>query len=890
MNLYHRAVTALMATTIICIASPITASAQMIDAAIYAQPGAAPLYQVAADQWAASLASFIVHLLGNVHIRAGVNLASIAGSFDTTPPTMPTNLSAIPAATSIALGWTPSADAGGVASYKVFRNGTQIGIPSSSAYTDTGLVPSTLYAYDVAAVDGTGNVSSVSSLLSTTTLAGPDTYGTTWNPVNIYGGGWIVGMDIAPDGTKVARADVFGAYLWDGTQWDQLVTAQSMPAGTNGFGSGQQLGAYEIRVAPSMTTRFYMIWNGYLYRTDSRGASWIQLSNFNGGAQLNITADTFSNGAYRYYGSKMAIDPSNANVLYVSTPATGVQYTTDGGMTWHSVSVLGTDSGTEGYSIAFDPVSSIAKGVTQGIYIAKYGSGVYHSTNGGSTWNLLSGGPTSFAHMIVAQDGTLYMTSGVAYDDTLYVYSGGSWSSVSVGTSSSHSRYPMAIAVDPANANRVVVANIDGSLSISTNHGVSFSGYQTSWTISSPSTPWLASTGQYYMSVGNIMFDPTGTNKLYEDNGVGVMWTNPSDAGSAPTWNTQTNGIRELTTNLIVSPPGAPVQFVSWDFAVFSMATPTTTLTAYGPSSGTVVPGWDLDYASNNPSFLSEISNSAGVGDYSAYSTNGGATWTQFPTKPADIGSAGCGSGWCLGGSMAAASSTNILWFPSNNSPGYYTLNGGNTWNVISISGVSNATTSATGWGSNYTNKRHIVAADRVNIGTFYAYNYGGSSSAGVYKTTNGGVSWTQVYSGNVTANDQYGAVLKAVPGRAGELFFTPGFMAGGTLTSPINLPFMHSIDGGATWTAVSNVEEVTAFGFGKAASGTTTPALYIAGYVNSNYGIYESDNDGMSWTQIGLFPLNDIDGVASISGDMNIYGRVYASFFGSSFLYGDMR
>jgi hypothetical protein len=46
-------------------------------------------------------------------------------------------------------------------------------------------------------------------------------------------GGYLTGIDIAPDGTKVVRTDTHGAYKMksDGT-WEQLITAESMPVTT----------------------------------------------------------------------------------------------------------------------------------------------------------------------------------------------------------------------------------------------------------------------------------------------------------------------------------------------------------------------------------------------------------------------------------------------------------------------------------------------------------------------------------------------------------------------------------------------------------------------------------------------------------------------------------
>jgi chitodextrinase len=78
---------------------------------------------------------------------------------DTQAPTVPTGLvaSAV-SATQINLSWVNSTDAVGVAGYKVFRNGIQIGMVSTvTNYFDTGLAASTGYLYSVCAYDTAGN-------------------------------------------------------------------------------------------------------------------------------------------------------------------------------------------------------------------------------------------------------------------------------------------------------------------------------------------------------------------------------------------------------------------------------------------------------------------------------------------------------------------------------------------------------------------------------------------------------------------------------------------------------------------------------------------------------------------------------------------------------------
>ena len=97
--------------------------------------------------------------------------ASFALASDTTPPSIPTGLSASAASLSqINLSWTASTDDVGVAGYGVFRNGLQVGTTSATAYSDTGLAAGTSYTYAVDAFDSAGNLSAQSSSISATTL------------------------------------------------------------------------------------------------------------------------------------------------------------------------------------------------------------------------------------------------------------------------------------------------------------------------------------------------------------------------------------------------------------------------------------------------------------------------------------------------------------------------------------------------------------------------------------------------------------------------------------------------------------------------------------------------------------------------------------------------
>jgi len=90
---------------------------------------------------------------------------------DTTPPTVPTGLTAVASASQVSLSWNASSGIG-VTGYRVYRNGTQIAAPASNSYIDGNLVPGT-YSYTVAAVDAAGNVSAQSGSVSATVFRPP---------------------------------------------------------------------------------------------------------------------------------------------------------------------------------------------------------------------------------------------------------------------------------------------------------------------------------------------------------------------------------------------------------------------------------------------------------------------------------------------------------------------------------------------------------------------------------------------------------------------------------------------------------------------------------------------------------------------------------------------
>src|SRR5207245_4626159 len=101
---------------------------------------------------------------GNLATSADFTLTTLIAVPDITPPSVPTNLSASAMSSlQMNLSWTASTDNVGVAGYTIYRGGSQIATTSLTSYSDTGLSPSTAYAYTVAAYAAAGNVSALSA-------------------------------------------------------------------------------------------------------------------------------------------------------------------------------------------------------------------------------------------------------------------------------------------------------------------------------------------------------------------------------------------------------------------------------------------------------------------------------------------------------------------------------------------------------------------------------------------------------------------------------------------------------------------------------------------------------------------------------------------------------
>jgi chitodextrinase len=120
---------------------------------------------------------------GNLSGYSATAAATTPAAADTTPPSAPTGLTATPAgSTQVNLSWTAATDDIGVAGYRVERcqgasctTFAEVGTPTTTSYSNTGLVAGTTYRFRVRAADAAGNLGAYSSVVNATTSAAGDT-------------------------------------------------------------------------------------------------------------------------------------------------------------------------------------------------------------------------------------------------------------------------------------------------------------------------------------------------------------------------------------------------------------------------------------------------------------------------------------------------------------------------------------------------------------------------------------------------------------------------------------------------------------------------------------------------------------------------------------------
>lgn len=726
--------------------------------------------------------------------------------------------------------------------------------------------------------------------------------GTMINKVRkLGGGGFVTHLTISADGlTKVCGCDVFQCYVFKstGTAWEPLMTIASLPVGEATISNSSSItdaGCYASAVAPNDKTVIYATYNAYWYVSSNTGATFTR--------SALAAKDTRSNsGAQRLWGYKLAVDPQNASVAMLGTMGAGIYVTTDKLATTPTAVTGITAGATYGgvatpHLVACDPASTVTGGQKQIWYISKFGTGVYQSTTGPlGTYSLLASSPLNPVAMVCDPNGNLWVLDTTATQN-IWKWNGTTWAQNTTCKALQFS----AIAVEPGNANNIAVTTVDGFFQRSTDGGTTWIGSDT-WYDTYPAPvgreilanqiPWLQTVpGLGFPST--ICFDASQTNKLYCAHGLGVIYSTPPATFTRWTWTDLTQGIEELVGTYALNPPGGnttvpifgtmdKMMWVDSNLDVYSPG-------PVGPTGSGLSHTWCMDYAIGDPNFV--VSLTVYTNNRMAYSTDRGLTWTKFNNQHPDGTLIG---GYCAVGAKGVGGGVNVIWVPSNNGKAVYRKSTDpitDPWRYLAFPGY------ATGFG-NWCNafyvRRYTLCADKANPGTFYivinSVNQPSGSldtaMRGLWKTTDEGDNWTRIYTNVLDSEggsgDFWHGILKCMPNQPGKMYYTPGRdYASGRLK--------YSSDYGVTWNPVANVFGCRCFDFGKAATGSSYPTIFVEATISGVYGVYMSIDNCATWITLSTQnPAGNGDIINGLFGDMNTFGRAYLAYSGSGFSYID--
>jgi len=156
--------------------------------------------------------------------------------------------------------------------------------------------------------------------------------------------------------------------------------------------------------------------NGGLWRSTDAGASWTLVSSLNQNPAItSITQDRRPGHTSTWYyttGEGLGASSGASGAYYLGN---GVFKSTDGGLTWNVLSVTSTNTPQtfdDFFDISYKVVTDPSDLVNDVVYVACYGA-VFKTVNGGSSWSLELGSTSQFSYTTdvdVTSSGVVYAT------------------------------------------------------------------------------------------------------------------------------------------------------------------------------------------------------------------------------------------------------------------------------------------------------------------------------------------------------------------------------------------------------------------------------------------------------------------------------------------------
>jgi hypothetical protein len=507
------------------------------------------------------------------------------------------------------------------------------------------------------------------------------------------------------------------------------------------------------------------------------------------------------------------VDPSDPMRLWCGVAdalggqPVNVMLSTNGGTTWTNRTPP-LASPTSCSTIAIDPANSMH--VVAGFRGFTGGGQVWGTTNGGTSWTNRSAGlPGTPVNDLEIRGANLYVAGGQLFGSQNFGFffspnDGVTWNPLHDGTWTN--LVSQDIAIDPGDANTILVATAGNGIHRTTNGGAS-------WTTGAGGTGSL--------SVNAVSFAPTSPSTIFTGSASNAVWKSTnSGAGFAPS----STGIGALDVYSIAANPlngdelaiafqgqnnGGVITSLdggaSWSLAalpgtryshvrfsptgtLYAISSGPTTIGAeglyrrtgsswasIGPDQGTLFESdlTSLRVSANNPNFIVAVGADFGVAGFEPTvwrTTNGGGMWTKVyegpsanhPLQDVVIVDAAADTTWAAAyvdttgagnGGVLRSTNSAVTWAPSNS--GLPTQ-----VNPVSIAGTT------------------------LGGGALYVSNSWSATGDGVFKSVDGGQTWSatgfigsvqEVQTDGVDPNvlyiAQYGAVRVRSSGDGGATF-----------------------------------------------------------------------------------------------------------------------
>lgn len=694
----------------------------------------------------------------------------------------------------------------------------------------------------------------------------------TWSNVAIGGGGYVTGMEYNPkeEGLVYARTDIGGLYRRqkDGN-WVPL---------TDFLGSDEwsYIGIESMATDPVEPNRVYFAGGTYmndpgaLFASEDYGETW---------TRFDAPFSCGGNQSGRGCGERMSVNPKNNKEVWFGSRDKGLWKTEDYGKNWEEVTsfpVKGNykqESNSIGIMwVEFDPTSEdmyVGVAMTDGVCI-------YKTADGGSTWIPLAENAKGMypLHADFSSNGKLYL----AYSDNcgpnmsptagaVYCYDPASDSFTDITPNLNDGRQGGfgGISVDAQNPDTVVVSTLGwwsdngDNLYYTTDGGKTWSGLfnnntsETGYQMDTAEASWLdwgrgenqAKTGWW---VADVNINPFNSDEVMYGTGATIYsTTNMTKIGTEPVRIAfDAYGLEETAVFKMLAPPANESGDSPQLYSIMG------DLTGFAHMDVTKCPDdahfmkngkpTDLDCAFMDPNIA--VYTSEEKTTTLTYTKDGGKAWESVKHKPDPAN----------GGQVAmAADGSSFIWIPNSISgTPYVTTDFGETWYYVE--------------GLGYNAK---ITADRVNPKIYYA-----TCDGLFYVSKDGGLTFEST--GQMVADS---AEPVSVFGKEGHVWLSSSTL------------IMYTEDAGESFQTVKTLPTVDSIGFGKAKDEKHYPVIYAEGNDGTNgYGIYKSEDKGESWVRINddqhLFGnLNP----KYITGDSNVYGRVYFATDGRGIVMGDI-